>query len=139
MTPDYKEATISQIPAIRLLQQLGFSYLSPEEAAVERTGRLGRVVLEDVLTSQLRRLNKNDGSYAMTQVRDGKAKEGPDILKDRDLSRALFGALKNELGRESTSSVVREDPVTYGSPADNAARLEQVLAEAACGMEDNRE
>jgi type I restriction enzyme R subunit len=84
----------------------------------------------------------NDAEYlkgvteVMTQVRDGKAKEGPDILKDRDLSRALFGALKEELGRESTSSVVREDPVTYGSPADNAARLEQVLAEAACGMED---
>jgi hypothetical protein len=64
------------------------------------------------------------------------AKEGPDILKDRDLSRALFGALKEELGRESTSSVVREDPVSYGSPQDNAARLEQALAEAACGMED---
>jgi type I restriction enzyme R subunit len=72
----------------------------------------------------------------MTQVRDGKTKEGPDILKDRDLSRALFGALKEELARESTSSVVREDPASYGDPAANAARVEHVLAEAACEMED---
>jgi len=72
----------------------------------------------------------------MTQVRDGKTQEGPDILKERDLSRALFGALKEELARESNSAVVREDPLPYGSPEAHAARLEQVLAEAACQMED---
>ncbi len=58
MTPDFKEAPISQIPALRLLQQLGYSYLGPEEVAVERKGRLGRVILEDILLKQLRRLNR---------------------------------------------------------------------------------
>lgn len=58
MTPSFQEALISQIPALRLLQQLGFTYLSPEECAVERQGRLGRVILEKVLAGQLRRLNK---------------------------------------------------------------------------------
>ncbi|MCH7226267.1 type I restriction endonuclease subunit R [Haloferula sp. A504] len=58
MTPDFKEAPISQIPALRLLQQLGYSYLGPEEVAVERKGKLGRVLLEGVLTKQLRRLNR---------------------------------------------------------------------------------
>lgn len=72
----------------------------------------------------------------MTQVRDGKAKEGPDILKDRDFSRALFGALKEELAKESRSTGLSEDPVSYGSPEKNAERLERVLAEAACEMED---
>ncbi len=72
----------------------------------------------------------------LNQVRDGKAKEGPDILKDRDFSRALFGALKEELAKESTSSVVREDPATYGSPEQKTSRLESMLAEAACEMED---
>jgi type I restriction enzyme R subunit len=84
----------------------------------------------------------NDAEYlkqvtdVMTQVRDGKTQEGPDILKERDLSRALFGALKEELARESNSTMVREDPRPYGSPEAHAARLEQVLAEAACQMED---
>ncbi len=57
-TPSFLEAQISQIPALRTLQQLGFSYLSPEECAVERKGRFGRILLESVLTGQLRRLNK---------------------------------------------------------------------------------
>lgn len=72
----------------------------------------------------------------MTQVRDGKTQEGPDVLKERDLSRALFGALKEELARESNSAEVREDPPPTCSPAEHAARLEQALAEAACEMED---
>lgn len=58
MTPSFQEAPISQIPALRLLQQLGYTYLSPEECAVERNGRFGRVLLEKVLGGQLRRLNK---------------------------------------------------------------------------------
>lgn len=58
MTPDFKEAPISKIPALRLLQQLGYSYLGPEEVAVERKGKLGRVLLEGILTKQLRRLNR---------------------------------------------------------------------------------
>jgi len=38
MTPSFQEAPISQIPALRFLQQLGYSYLSPEDVAVERKG-----------------------------------------------------------------------------------------------------
>jgi type I restriction enzyme R subunit len=58
MNPSFQEAPISQIPALRFLQQLGFSYLSPEEVAVERKGRMGRVLLDNILAGQLRRLNR---------------------------------------------------------------------------------
>jgi type I restriction enzyme R subunit len=58
MTPSFQEAHISQIPALRTLQQHGYSYLSPEEVAVERKGKMGRVLLEETLAQQLRRLNK---------------------------------------------------------------------------------
>ncbi|HEY5892675.1 MAG TPA: HsdR family type I site-specific deoxyribonuclease [Chthoniobacterales bacterium] len=57
-TPSFLESHISQIPAIRLLQQLGYTYLGPEEVAVERRGRLSHVLLENVLANQLRRLNR---------------------------------------------------------------------------------
>jgi len=40
MNPSFQEALISQVPALRVLQQLGFTYLSPEECAVERKGRM---------------------------------------------------------------------------------------------------
>ena len=36
MLPSFQEAPISQIPALRFLQQLGYSYLNPEDVAVER-------------------------------------------------------------------------------------------------------
>ena len=57
-TPNFLESHVSQIPAIQLLQQLGFAYLSPEEVAVERRGKLGNVLLENVLATQLRRINR---------------------------------------------------------------------------------
>jgi type I restriction enzyme R subunit len=57
MTPSFQEAHICQLPAIRLLQQLGYAYLSPEEAYAERRAKLRSVLLEDVLARQLRRLN----------------------------------------------------------------------------------
>jgi type I restriction enzyme, R subunit len=57
-TPSFLEAHISQIPALRLLQQLGYIYLTPEEVAVERRGKLRHVLLENVLSTQLKRLNR---------------------------------------------------------------------------------
>ncbi len=57
MTPNFQEAHISQLPAIRLLQQLGYAYLSPEEVYAERRAKRRHVLLEGVLTRQLKRLN----------------------------------------------------------------------------------
>lgn len=58
MTRSFQEAIISQIAAMRTLQQLGFSYLSPEECAVERHGKPGRVILEKLLAGQFRTSEK---------------------------------------------------------------------------------
>jgi type I restriction enzyme R subunit len=56
-TPSFQESHISQIPAIRLLQQLGYIYLSPEEVYAERRAKQRHVLLEAVLIRQLKRLN----------------------------------------------------------------------------------
>jgi len=56
--PSYLESHISQIPALQLLQKLGFTFLTPEEVAVERRGKLRFVILENILTRQLHRLNR---------------------------------------------------------------------------------
>lgn len=58
MHPSFQEALISQIPALQTLQQLGYTYLTPEECNEQRRKRLGRVLLEDILAGQLRRLNR---------------------------------------------------------------------------------
>lgn len=57
-TPSFLESHVSQIPAIQLLQQMGYSYLNAETVAVERKGKLNHVLLEGILTSQLKRINR---------------------------------------------------------------------------------
>jgi hypothetical protein len=41
-----------------LLRQLGYTYLTADECALEWKGKSGRVILENVLAGQLKRLNK---------------------------------------------------------------------------------
>ncbi len=53
----FKEDHISQIPALQILQKLGYEYLTPDEALAMRGGKMSNVLLEDVLRNQLRRIN----------------------------------------------------------------------------------
>ncbi len=56
-TPSFKEDQISQVPALQLLQNLGYTYLTPEKALELRGGRKSAVILEGVLAEQLRKIN----------------------------------------------------------------------------------
>jgi type I restriction enzyme R subunit len=53
----FKEELISQIPALQLLQAMGYTYLTPAEALAKRGGKLSHVILEEVLEERLRVLN----------------------------------------------------------------------------------
>ena len=53
-TPSFKEDHISQIPALQMLVNLGYTYLSPAEADRQRRGKTSNVLLEDVLRKQLK-------------------------------------------------------------------------------------
>jgi type I restriction enzyme R subunit len=53
-----KEDAISQIPALQLLQDLGYDYLTTDEAVKLRGGRLSNVLLEGVLVDWLRSHNR---------------------------------------------------------------------------------
>jgi type I restriction enzyme R subunit len=56
-TPSFQEDHISQIPAIKLLMNLGWQYLSPTEALEARSGRSSNVLLESILKEQLQKIN----------------------------------------------------------------------------------
>ncbi|MCK4515349.1 MAG: type I restriction endonuclease subunit R, partial [Spirochaetaceae bacterium] len=56
-TAEYQEDIVSLIPALRLLMNLGYSYLSPSEGQELRGGRLSQAVLDRVLRQQLSRIN----------------------------------------------------------------------------------
>jgi len=57
-TPSFLEDHISQIPALQLLQNLGYTYLTPQEALKERQDKTSNVILEGILEKQLKKINK---------------------------------------------------------------------------------
>ena len=54
---DYLEDLSSLLPAVVLLQKLGFTYLTSSEQLVLRSGRTSKCVLESVLAKQLQKFN----------------------------------------------------------------------------------
>ncbi|HNQ98280.1 MAG TPA: type I restriction endonuclease, partial [Treponemataceae bacterium] len=52
--PDYLEKVQCQLPALHLLMQLGWEYLTPEETVNLRAGRLGSTILEPLLVDHIR-------------------------------------------------------------------------------------
>ncbi|MFC6592078.1 type I restriction endonuclease subunit R [Deinococcus lacus] len=56
--PNFSEMTSSQLPALGLLAQMGYTYLTPDEALAARGGRRGQVVLREVLLPALERINR---------------------------------------------------------------------------------
>ena len=55
---EYLEDLSSLLPALQLLQNMGYAYLAPSEALALRGGKKSTCVLEDVLSRQLQKLNK---------------------------------------------------------------------------------
>lgn len=55
---EFLEDLVSHLPALQLLQQVGYQYLTPTEALDHRGGRRSRVVLKPILLEQLRKLNQ---------------------------------------------------------------------------------
>jgi len=56
-TPSFQEDHSSQIP-LQMLINMGYEYLSPEEALAARSGKTSAIILEDILRQQLRLINK---------------------------------------------------------------------------------
>ena len=52
--PNYLEKVQSQLPALHVLMQLGWEYLTPEETVKLRGGRLGSAILEPILMDHIR-------------------------------------------------------------------------------------
>jgi type I restriction enzyme R subunit len=67
-TPSFKEDHISQIPALQMLVNLGYTYLSSAEADRQRGGKTTNVLLEDVLRKQLKEINSIRVSATKTSI-----------------------------------------------------------------------
>jgi type I restriction enzyme, R subunit len=92
--PSFKEDHISQIPALQLLQKLGYTYLSPEEAEKFRGGKTSNVLLEDILRKQLKEINseKRFSSTKTTYISDANIENGIRALKELPMNEGYIAA-----------------------------------------------
>jgi type I restriction enzyme R subunit len=88
--PSFIEDHISQIPALQLLQNLGYIYLRREEVHLERGGNRSNVLLEGVLEKQLRRLNRINFKGADHEFSDANIQAAIQTLKDVVLADGLM-------------------------------------------------
>ena len=54
---EYREDFISLIPALKQFINLGYSYLPSSEVIIHRNLKLSQVLLEDILKSQIKKIN----------------------------------------------------------------------------------
>lgn len=66
----FDEKYLSQIPALQVLVNLGYQYLTPAEVLAARGGKTSNVLLEEILRGQLKKLNRiqhKGGSYLFSE------------------------------------------------------------------------
>jgi len=54
----FDEKRLSQVPALQMLVNLGYTYLTPSQALAARGGKPGQVLLEEVLRERLKKNNR---------------------------------------------------------------------------------
>lgn len=91
--PSFKEDHISQIPALQLLQKLGYTYLSPDEALTLRGNKTTNVLLDDILRKQLKEINSIKASSSRTAYfSDSNIENGIQALKDLPMNEGFMAA-----------------------------------------------
>lgn len=67
---EFNEKYLSQIPALQQLINLGYHYLTPEQALAERGGRTSNIIMEGILRKQLKKINRinyKGGEYLFSE------------------------------------------------------------------------
>lgn len=94
-TPSFKEDQISQIPALQILQKLGYTYLSPQEVEELRSNKTGQVILEPILRKQLQEINSIQlSSSKLALFSDANIENGIQALKDIPMNEGYIAASK---------------------------------------------
>jgi type I restriction enzyme R subunit len=78
----FSEELISQIPALQLLMEMGYEYLTPENALSLRGGKYRNVILEDVLKEWLREHNRIQYKGQSLPFTEANIQEAVRLLKE---------------------------------------------------------
>jgi type I restriction enzyme R subunit len=91
-TPSFKEDHISQIPALQLLQNLGYEYLMPKEVEQYRNQRTSTVLLLPIVKEQLKKINSFTYRGKTYTFSDATIDEAVKDLQQLDLASGFMAA-----------------------------------------------
>lgn len=81
-TPSFIEDHVSQIPAIQMLINMGFEYVSPTKALELRGGKTTHVLFDDVLRNQLKKINTIERKGKLYEFSDSNISSAIVAIKD---------------------------------------------------------
>lgn len=129
-TPKFQEEYSAKLPALALLCNLGWEFMSPEHALAARAGKSDEVVLRDVLREQLskRRFLFGGGEYPLSakaidnlisEVCSPALNEGLMAANERLYNHLLYGISVTEFvdGKKASPTVALID---WHNPANNS-------------------
>jgi len=99
-TPSFLENHISQIPALQVLCNLGYTYLTPPEVEKERRGKLSNVILENILEAQLRKINTINHKGNTSKFSDDNIQRAMKLLREypREMGTSLAHSCTTSTG-----------------------------------------
>ena len=104
---NFDEAKQSQLPALELLIKLGFKYISCKDALDLRSGDDSKILLTDVLSRSLMRLNSYDNNGVQQKFSESDIAKVVDELESTriegliDTGRQVFAQIMSKLGGSS--------------------------------------
>ncbi len=147
-TPLFKEDHVSQVPALQLLQNLGWTYLTPREALELRGNRGPRVLLSGVLIPKLRELNQIRFKGETHPFSEGNIRAAVEALEDIPIdglvrtSEKVYDLLR--LGKslqQTISGDTRSFPLQYidwRNPERNSLHVTEEFEVERAGSGDTR-
>jgi len=148
-TPKFQEEYSAKLPALTLLTNLGWSFLSPELALAARGGKADEVVLREVLRSELQKrtftfagksypLSEKAIDNLIAEVCSPALNEGLLTANERLYNHLLYGISVTELveGKKASPTVALID---WQNPANNSfVFTEEFTVTRSGGVESRR-
>ena len=147
-SPKFQEEFSAKIPALCLLTNLGWQYLSPQAALAARGGKTNEVVLKDLLRTQLtkRRFKAGNDEYALSsntieqlifEVCSPALNEGLAAANEKLYNHMLYGIAVTEFvaGKRVSPTVALID---WANPDNNNFTYSEEFSVARTNASDNR-
>lgn len=148
ITPKFQEEYSAKIPALALLTNLGWSYLSPERALAARSGRADQVVLRELLRVELQKrrfsfagneqaLSEKSIDNLIAEVCSPALNEGLQAANERLYNHLLYGISVTEFvdGKKTSPTIALID---WQNPANNSFVFTEEFAVTRSGGVESR-